>query len=136
METTFTKAALLALEPTDKRQSVSDPRTPGLCLRVTPTGAKSFYYVRKIEGKVRFIRIGAFPAATIEQARRRAAELAAEIVAGIDPAAAKQARREEPTVADARALYLTDKGAKLSPRTLKAEASLWKNLSPLFPRKL
>jgi hypothetical protein len=50
----------LALPLPGKRLWVYDSRVRGLALQVTSTGAKSFYVVRKVEGRTEFIRLGAF----------------------------------------------------------------------------
>ncbi|MFA7497049.1 MAG: Arm DNA-binding domain-containing protein [Acidithiobacillus sp.] len=66
----FTKARIAALEPVPgKRVTVYDEAQKGLCIRVTPAGAKTFYCVRKIGGRVEWLRIGDAAAVTIETAR-------------------------------------------------------------------
>lgn len=71
----FTKRSLEAI-PTPKKQRVTvhDTQTPGLGLLIQPTGHKSFYWFRKVDGKPKWTTIGDFPALTVEQARVRAGE--------------------------------------------------------------
>lgn len=62
---------------------------------VTSAGTRTFYLYRRAGGRPVRIRIGRFPQTSIDQARREAARLQAEIAAGNDPQAARtQARRE------------------------------------------
>ena len=46
----FGKRALEALPTPDKRQTYYDTQTAGLALRVTPTGTKTFYVIRRVAG--------------------------------------------------------------------------------------
>ncbi len=94
----FTKKALekIAPAPAGKRTNYFDSAERGLVLRVTERGAKSFVFVRTIQGKNERIFIGEFPGTTIEQARGRAAEIRAHIFEGRNPAEEK--RKTENTV--------------------------------------
>ena len=56
--------------------------------------AKVFYFVRKINGRTIRHRIGEFPATTIEKARKRCAELAANADKGINPVDEKRKARQ------------------------------------------
>jgi integrase len=71
----FTKDFLTKFQPLkSQRLTVHDERTAGLILRVEPTGAKTFCWLRKADGRVRFKRIGPFPDMSIENARGKASE--------------------------------------------------------------
>ncbi|MHB1707093.1 MAG: tyrosine-type recombinase/integrase [Acidithiobacillus sp.] len=97
----FTKARIAALEPVPgKRITVYDEGQKGLCIRVTPGGAKAFYCVRRVEGKVEWVRIGDAAAVTIEAARTRAAEIVNDIARGINPAEQKRIRKAEMAFSD------------------------------------
>jgi integrase len=72
-----------------------DEKTPGLVLRVYPSGVKSFFLYRWTESKPEYVFIGRYPAVFPEQARKRAAELNSEIVAGKNPAEQKRRIRAE-----------------------------------------
>ncbi|EGQ63659.1 integrase family protein [Acidithiobacillus sp. GGI-221] len=97
----FTKARIAALEPVPgKRVTVYDESQKGLCIRVTPAGAKAFYCVRKVEGKVEWVRIGDAAAVTIETARTKAAEIINGIARGINPAEQKRIRKAEMAFSD------------------------------------
>lgn len=69
----------------DKRARFTDEGYPALSLRVTPSGAKTFYYRARHKDRGIVERsIGRFGQWTVEQARRKAAEYAAGFNAGID----------------------------------------------------
>jgi integrase len=69
-----------------KRIALFDPDTRGLCVRVTPTGAKSYTIVaRDPAGKQVWAAVGDYDAMTLEQARTKAAEGVTRIKAGLIP---------------------------------------------------
>lgn len=105
----FTKRALEAIKPSGKLFSVKDEKTPGLVLMVTPAGAKTFYWYRWLAGKPERIKLGTFPAMTIEQARLKAAEVNGAVAKDHNPAEARRAIKAEPTFADAFGRYLKEK---------------------------
>ena len=97
----FTKARIAALEPVPgKRITVYDETQKGLCIRVTPAGAKAFYCVRRVEGKVEWVRIGDATSVSIETARTRAAEIINDIARGTNPAEQKRIRKAEMAFSD------------------------------------
>lgn len=99
----FTKEAINALPAaaTGKRDTYLDAKTPGLQLRVTETGAKTFSVYRRIKGgQPERVTLGKFPAMTVEQARKQAAIINASIADGANPAEAKRAHRSEMTFSE------------------------------------
>jgi len=63
-----------------KRMDIVDAREPGLTLRMTPTGRKTFSVrVRSLDGVEQRITIGAYPEVSLREARSRAAQKRAEI---------------------------------------------------------
>lgn len=79
----------------DGRAMFYDAKVAGLAFRVSEGGVRAFYWTRRVGPKVRYVKIGAFPELNVEQARRRAGEFNDGLARGIDPAAAKQAKREK-----------------------------------------
>ena len=61
-----------------KTYYVRDSEQPGLQVRITPNGAKSFIWYRKVNGKPRRITLGRHPALTLADARNSARKLEAE----------------------------------------------------------
>ena len=86
--------------PRAGRAEYRDERVPGLTLRVTPTGVRTFTFYRKVQGRPVRVTIGRFPETSVEQARRQAGRLQGLAASGIDPAAARRAGRNEPTLHD------------------------------------
>jgi len=74
MRKNLTDAAIRSFEPGAKQYAKGDGACPGLCLRVTPKGAKTFAfaYRHKATGKVVWLTIGRYPEVTLTKARERA----------------------------------------------------------------
>jgi len=61
----FTKSSLTALPfPTSGRETYRDSKTPGLQLRVTAAGIKSFSLFKRVNGKPERFTLGKFPELT------------------------------------------------------------------------
>jgi integrase len=98
----FTKAAIdaLPLPETGKRAEYCDTKQAGLRLRVTSTGVKAFCVLKRIRGAgMERVTLARYPEITIEQARKKTAELLGKIAEGNNPAEARRALRVEPTFA-------------------------------------
>jgi integrase len=99
----FTDRMLAALKPPkDGRLEFLDPRTPGLMLRVTPDGTKTFSvrYRPKREPQRR-VTLGPYPAVKLADARAEALEIAALAKRGRDkPAEDERARLKAQRKAD------------------------------------
>ncbi|MDD5037578.1 MAG: Arm DNA-binding domain-containing protein, partial [Methylococcaceae bacterium] len=97
----FTKASINAVPTPEpgKRAEYWDAKTPGLLVRVTSTGSRSFYIKRWASNGTERVLIGKYPAVTIEQARKKAAEVNAVIAKGESPAEKKRTDRAEMTFA-------------------------------------
>lgn len=105
-----------------KRKVYHDTKAQGLQLRVSATGNKTFSVYRRIKGgQPERITLGSFPAMTVEQARKSAAAINAEIEAGASPAKARRAIRSEPTFLEVFNRYLVEKkkrnGTRLTEKT-------------------
>lgn len=134
----FTKESLLQISVPGKgkREVYLDAKTAGLQVRVTDTGVKTFSVYRRIKGgPPERITIGRFPEVTIEQARRQAAKINADIADGGNPASVKRAHREELTFGELFTEYGERHGRKK--RSWGTDQSLYANhLQPLVHRKL
>ncbi len=77
------------------RLEIRDANIPGLELRVTAKGKKSWYfhYTRLADRKRRRILLGSYPSVSLKEARRKAISLRGEVDNRGDPAAEKQAVR-------------------------------------------
>ena len=78
----------------------------GLAIAVSPLGKKTFILYRKVAGRPERITIGPYSDLSIEQARRRAEQMNADIAMGENPAAHRRAVRDEMTLAELFATYL------------------------------
>ncbi|QBQ53395.1 tyrosine-type recombinase/integrase [Nitrosococcus wardiae] len=104
----FTKRKLetLPLPPLGKRTTYFDVKAPGLAVRITATGTKTFVVYRKVNGRPERIALGRFPAVTVEQARKMAAEVNAVIAKGGNPNDKRRTQRAEITLGDLYQEYL------------------------------
>jgi integrase len=69
-----------------------------LAIGVSRSGARSFVFYRKVQGKPERITIGRYPDLTIEQARGKAAEFNSLIAIGENPADKRRTARREMTL--------------------------------------
>lgn len=134
----FTKSYLEGLPPAPpgKRVWYHDTKVPGLAIQVTATGTKTFYLYRWIDGKPEKLRLGAFPATTVEQARQVANKGLGEIALGNNPADSKRINRAEWTLQDLFDDYL-ERHAKPHKKSWKGdEAQFRRYLTSWVGRKL
>lgn len=82
--------------PTGKTQAfLRDAETPGLQVRVSPQGAKTFVFEARVHGKTMRRKIGAVGSWTIEDARKEARSLAVLRDRGVDPRSLDRQRAAE-----------------------------------------
>ncbi|HKK43875.1 MAG TPA: tyrosine-type recombinase/integrase [Balneolaceae bacterium] len=79
----------------EKRIEIYDKHTPGLAIRITPTGSKSFVYRYRFNDKVKRFTIGKFPKTSLADARDEVGELEYKVNHGTDPLYEKQKRKQE-----------------------------------------
>jgi len=140
----FSKERLLALPPPEagKRATYHDTKIQGLQLRVSPSGVKTFSLYRHMKGgQPERVTLGRFPAMTVEQARKHASAVNAEIEAGGNPAAARRAIRVEQSFGEVFDDFLKKKrkrdGTPLGERTKRDYSDVLRlYLEPIKARKL
>jgi integrase len=71
MKIRFTKSSLAALLPQDKQYQVYDSQSRGLMVVVYATGALTFFFQGRIDGKPRRVKLGPFPDLSITAARAK-----------------------------------------------------------------
>jgi len=93
MRVKLTDAYIRSREPRDKPYAIGDAACVGLCLRVTPKGAKSFAFVyrHKATRKVIWLNIGRYPDVTLTEARQRTDEARKVAASGGTPVLAAKA---------------------------------------------
>lgn len=119
----FTKSLLskLPVPKVGKRETIYDTEVPKLALRMTHTGVRAFYVIKRAGGSMAWIKLGVFPDMTVEQARKEAGMVLGEFAHGANPAAVKRAIKAELTFSEAFDQFLVGKrkrdGTKLSDKT-------------------
>lgn len=114
----FTKASLAGQPNAAKggKDYYYDEREPGLVLAVTPTGTKTFYLYKRMDGRPERLMLGRFPDLTVENARKAAQEAKGQLATGTNPQKERRAIRDEMTFADLFKEYL-EKYAKVHKRS-------------------
>lgn len=87
----FTQKGLAKLQAGPRTVDYWDPATPGLALRVTATGAKTYYFTYRMGGRgtsFKWLKIGSFESIPLVRARERARIFRGQREEGVDPAAA------------------------------------------------
>lgn len=134
----FTKASLtqVILPPKGKSYYYYDTKVPGLILNVQPSGTKSFYLYKKLAGKAAKMYIGPYPNLSVENARKKAADLLGQIANGHNPQNEKSQSRQEQTLGELYIMYM-ERYSKVHKKSWKYdEREIPKFLSPWFKLKL
>lgn len=125
--------------PERGRQTYMDTELKGFALRVTPT-RKTFYVVKKvsrgagIRRGVHWIKIGDYPPATPETARKTALELLNKLGNNVDPVQERRAREMEAvTLEELFGAYTETR--KLTPGTLRVYRFVIDRVVPHWKRK-
>ena len=124
----LTDAAIARLRPREREYTVWDTRTPGLGVRVRPSGGRSFVFLHRSDGRSRRTSLGAVAARSVDAVRR---ECHAAIAEGAPDGAMKP---EMPLFRDFVAGPWADAHfPKYKPSTRKqARAALTNQLLPAF----
>lgn len=135
----FTKSAIEAIHaPARGRATYLDSKVPGLQLRVTANGIKTFSLYRRVRGgSPERVTLGRFPSLTVENARAQAGKINNAIDAGANPAETKRAHRAEVTFAELFADYVT-LHSKPNKRTWEEDEAKYKRYlaSPLGGKRV
>ena len=70
-----------------KRYDVRDENLPGLLIRVSNSGKKVWYILKRVDGRMRRIRVGAYPLLSLADARQAGRKMLVEIETGAYTAA-------------------------------------------------
>ena len=118
----LTKKMIEVIEVAKTRQTFFDDAQTGLALKVSPTGHKAFYFCFRVgkgrNAPKRQIQLGSFPAMTVEQARLKARQLAAQVVNGHDPVAELREEKEAVSMAEALRFFQEEHVSKLKNGTI------------------
>lgn len=103
-----------------------DGELRGFGIRIGSSGVKSFVLqYRSPDGRLRRTVYARFPVLSVDEARKEAIRMLADVTRGNDPADAKQARREAPTISNVCDWYLreAEAGRLLGRRRMPIKAS-------------
>lgn len=132
----FTKTKLAGLPVPSSGRAVYYDVTPGLILRITEKGQRSFCFYRKVKGRPVRLLLGTFPEMTVEQARAACRVTSGAVTQGKDPQAERQAARHEQTVSGLFSFWL-ETHAKQHKRTWAEDERQYNSfLKPWAYRKL
>ena len=130
----LTDRHLRTLRPGPKARDLRDTVHRGLIVRVLPSGVVQFSLRYRFQGHQRRLKLGTYPALTLQMARIRARKAQSEIDAGRDPAgeqrAAKAARTD--TVATLVTEYLAKHARKFKKSAAEDERILTRDVLPAW----
>ncbi|MDR3417362.1 MAG: tyrosine-type recombinase/integrase [Nevskia sp.] len=84
----LTDVQLRKLKPRDRLYRIAD--RDGLCIEVTPSGARHWRYRYRFAGKAKMLALGAYPEIPLSQARMACNQTRAKLHAGVDPGEARK----------------------------------------------
>jgi integrase len=114
-----------------------DKTVPGLQVSVTSAGRKSYYLVKRIDGKPTRMFLGTADQLSVDQARKAAATKAGEVASGKNPQAERRAKLGEPTLQVLVDHWLIYAKAHKKPRSVEGDEWLWgAYLKPWAGRRL
>lgn len=90
------RAVAAAKAEPGQRLELWDERTPGLCLRVTDRGVKTWIVRYRVGDRQPRLTLGTVPAFGLKHARDRAVEILREVARGADPATERRQARAAP----------------------------------------
>ena len=112
-----------------------DQKPPGLGLRVTPGGRKTWFLMYRASGRLRRYTLGTYPALSLADARQLATDARHRVAHGGDPAQARRDGRQAPTVAELATQYL-ELYAKIHKRSWRGDArSLRSDVLPAWGQR-
>jgi len=91
-------AAVQQAKPAGKSRRLYD--TGGLCLQISPSGARLWRFKYRFGGKAKMLSLGTFPAVSLAEARRRRDEARKMLATGVNPSAARKAAKVAAATAD------------------------------------
>jgi integrase len=131
MQAKLTKRALDALRaPAEGRAYVYDTELPGFGVVVASSGGISFFVQYRVPGAGRAgaakrMRLGQYPAITVDIARAEAKKLLGKVAHGADPAAARAERKHACRVRDLGKDWLADGEGRWKAKTLEEHRRVW-----------
>ena len=103
----LTARTVKTLRPLNERREYADDLVPGLALRVTPTGDKTWAVRFRVNGRQRRLTLAPYPTMSLAKARKAARNALLGASTGADPATEKQRARKGETFGELADEYLT-----------------------------
>jgi integrase len=124
----LTHSSIQALQPPASGQmGYADTKIPGLQLRVSQGGAKTWVIRYRANGRRPYLTLGRFPDMGLADARIAARSYLGEVAGGKDPAQERNAAKAEPTFSDLAQLYLERHAVKTRRRTQQGTIGILRN---------
>jgi integrase len=133
MRKALTDKALEALKPQAERYEVHDSYCPGLSVRVTPEGRKSFNVKYRYGLSQKRMTIGVYPRISLAAARQRAMDAMRQVDDGADPA--KRRRQADHRVDAIVAEFITRYAKPRNRRWKESERILLREFVAVFGQK-
>ncbi|MCP3966509.1 MAG: integrase family protein, partial [Lentisphaerae bacterium] len=99
----FTKRSLENLPIPEKKITYQDTDTRYCHFIITPKNTRSYYYIRKIDGRPKYIKIANYGDVSIKTVQERCIEISTDLMRGIDP---KQKAKENIALSEALEYWL------------------------------
>ncbi len=94
----FTKSSLKKLPTPNKKTTYQDVDTRYLHFVITPKDTRTYYYIRKVKGRPKYIKIANYGDVSIKAAQERVSQINTDVMCGIDT---KQKEKENVTLQEA-----------------------------------
>jgi integrase len=132
----FTKTSILVLNLPDKGKIsyYYDVQVNGLGIMLFPSGTKTFFVYKRVNGRPDKIKLGRFPQMTVEEARKSAYSTINEIAKGIDPKEEKAKMAKEMLFSELFDEFL-EKHAKLHKKCWQEDEAKYKRHLMPFAKK-
>ncbi|MCP4102680.1 MAG: tyrosine-type recombinase/integrase, partial [Lentisphaerae bacterium] len=102
----FSKSSLEKLPALDKKTTYQDIDTRYLHFVITPKNTRTYYYIRKVKGRPKYIKIANYGDVSIKAAQERISEINTDLMRGIDT---KQKEKENITLKEAFEYWLKNR---------------------------
>lgn len=131
----FTDKNVREIKPNEKRQYFHDSVETDLLLQITPTGVKTFYLYKKIDGQPVRYKLGSTEMG-VKKARQEAVRVRVQIMSGKNPQKVRKELREESTLNQMFQKFMEEKKSHLSHNTYDEYLRMWnKDLKPVLGNK-
>ena len=136
MKVNFTKQFLIKCTlPSKGRAYFQDTQEKGLSVSITSNGVITFFVRKRVNGRDERIHLGHFPELSIENARKHALAVKADVAKGIDPTEEKKRLKEEITFGEMFQEFMERYSKKFKKTWEFDQREIKRFCSPFFHRK-